>query len=146
VVPDIGGEYSWDATDQRHRAVINGIWQVGRGFQVSGYHYLGTGNRDSSNYGGDLRNVGAGGEGRLRPDGTIVPRNSFIQPAENRTNVRFQQRIRLGGRVQLDLMAEAFNLFNRPNYTLETQESSLDYNQEISGQYRTWQFGFRLGF
>jgi hypothetical protein len=146
VVPDIGGEYSFDATDQRHRAVVNGIWQVYRGFQVSGYHYLGAGNRDSSNYGGDLRNVGAGGEGRLRPNGTIVPRNSFIQPAENRTNVRFQQRIRLGGRAQFDLMAEAFNLFNRPNYTLETQESTLDYNEEISGQYRTWQLGFRVGF
>jgi hypothetical protein len=146
VAPDIGGEYSFDATDQRHRMVVNGIWQVFRGFQMSGYHYLGAGNRDSSNYGGDLRSVGAGGEGRLRPDGTIVPRNSFIQPAENRTNVRFQQRIPLGGPVQLDLMAEAFNLFNRPNYTLETQESSADYEEATSGQFRTWQFGFRLGF
>jgi hypothetical protein len=146
VAPDIGGEYSLDATDQRHRLVVNGIWQVYRGFQVSGYHYLGAGNRDSNNYGGDLRNVGAGGEGRLRPNGTIVPRNSFIQPAQNRTNVRFQQRIPLSGRAALDLMAEAFNLFNRPNYDLQTQESSLDYNQPIDGQFRTWQFGFRVTF
>jgi hypothetical protein len=146
VAPDIGGEYSFDATDQRHRLVVNGIWQLFRGFQVSGYHYLGAGNRDSTNYGGDLRNVGSGGEGRLRPDGTIVARNSFIQPAQNRTNVRFQQRIPFGGRVQLDLMAEAFNLFNRPNYILETQESSADYGEATDGQNRTWQFGFRLGF
>jgi hypothetical protein len=146
VAPDIGGEYSLDATDQRHRFVFNGIWQVYRGFQISGYHYLGAGNRDSTIYGGDLRNVGAGGEGRLRPDGTIVPRNSFIQPAQNRTNVRFQQRISAGSRVRVDLMAEAFNLFNRPNYMLETQESSLDFNEAIDGQYRSWQFGFRVGF
>jgi hypothetical protein len=146
VAPDIGGEYSWDATDQRHRLVVNGIWEVYGGFQVSGYHYLGAGNRDTTNYGGDLRNVGRGGEGRLRPDGTIVARNSFIQPAQNRTNVRFQQRISLGSRTQLDLMAEAFNLFNRANYTLETEESAADYGEAIDGQYRTWQFGFRLGF
>ena len=55
--------------DQRHRAVFSGIWQVGRGFQVSGFHYLGTGIRDAGNYGGDLRNTGAAFSGRLRPMG-----------------------------------------------------------------------------
>ena len=29
----LGGEYSLAATDQRHRAVFNGIWQAGWGFQ-----------------------------------------------------------------------------------------------------------------
>ncbi len=113
---------------------------------MSGYHYFGAGNRSSTNYGGDLRNVGSGGEGRLRPDGTIVPRNSFIQPVQNRTNMRFQQRISLPNRVQVDVIAEAFDLFNRANYTLGTQESSLQYKKPTSGQNRTMQFGFRLGF
>ena len=72
--------------------VVNGIWEIWKGFQLSGYHYFGAGNRSSTNYGGDLRGYGPGGEGRLRPDGTIVPRNSFIQPVQNRTNMRFQQR------------------------------------------------------
>ena len=52
---------------------------------MSGYHYFGAGNRSATSYGGDLRGYGPGGEGRLRPDGTIVPRNSFIQPVQNRT-------------------------------------------------------------
>jgi hypothetical protein len=43
-------------------------------------------------------------------------------------------------------MAEAFNVFNRPNWTLSTQESSADYNKRVSGQFRTMQFGFRLTF
>ena len=60
--------------------VFSGIWQVGRGFQVSGFHYLGTGIRDAGNYGGDLRNTGAAFSSRLRPDGTIVPRNAIISP------------------------------------------------------------------
>ena len=60
----------------------------------------------------------------LRPDGTIVPRNGFIQPVQNRTNMRFQQKFVLPSRVQVDPIAEAFDLFNVANYTLGTQESS----------------------
>ena len=145
VAPDLGAEWSLAQSDQRHRAVFNGIWQVGRGFQVSGLHYFGAGNRASSNYGGDRRALGAGGEQRLRPDGTIVPRNAFLQPAQNRTDIRFQQRLAAGA-MSVDLMAEAFNVFNRPNWTLETQESSLDYGKRVAAQYRTAQFGFRVAF
>ena len=146
VAPDLGGEWGLAESDQRHRAVLNGIWDVGHGFQISGLHYFGAGIRSAANYGGDARRLGAGGEQRLRPDGTIVPRNSFIQPAQNKTDLRFQQRIRLHGRASIDLMAEAFNIFNRPNWRLETQESSRDYGQRVAGQYRTMQFGFRLTF
>jgi hypothetical protein len=146
VAPDLGSEWSFAESDQRHRAVFSGIWQVGRGFQVSGLHYLGAGNRASTNYGGDRRGLGAGGEQRLRPDGTIVPRNSFLQPAQNRTDLRIQQRIPLPHNVAIDLMADAFNLFNRPNWTRETQESSLDYGENVAGQFRSMQFGFRITF
>ena len=144
---DLSGEEVFDQQDQRHRMVANGIWEIWKGFQVSGYHYFGAGNRSSTNYGGDLRNVGSGGLGLLRPDGTIVARNSFIQPVQNRTNVRFQQRVSLPNRIQIDVIAEAFNLFNRPNYILGTQESSvLTYNMPQGAQSRTTQFGFRLAF
>ena len=61
--------------------------------------------------------------------------------------MRFQQKFVLPSRVQVDLIAEAFNLFNVANYTLGTQESNtLQYNKPVSGQFRTMQFGFRLGF
>jgi hypothetical protein len=36
---DLGAEYGLAETDQRHRAVFNGIWQVGYGFQVSGPYF-----------------------------------------------------------------------------------------------------------
>jgi hypothetical protein len=126
--------------------VFNGIWQVGKGFQISGLHYLGAGNRSASNYGGDRRVLGAGGEARLRPDNTIVPKNSFIQPPQNRTDVRFQQRIPLPNRMAIDAIAEAFNVFNRPNWTISTQESAADYGKRVTGQNRTMQFGFRFTF
>jgi hypothetical protein len=126
--------------------VFNGIWEVGWGFQVSGLHYMGAGLRLATNYGGDLRSFG-GGSGRLRPDGTIVPRNTEMSPAQNRTNIGLRQRIPVPGGMAFDAIAEVFNIFNRTNYALGTQESQpANYLQPVSGQYRTAQFGFRVTF
>ena len=144
--PDLGGEFTFDATDMRHRAMFNGIWQVGRGFQVSGLFYLGVGERAATNYGGDLRGFGATGSARLRPDGTIVPRNDFTQPARKRVDLRVQQRIPLSGRVSIDAIAEVFNVFNSANWTITTQESSPQFGQATAAENRTAQFGFRLTF
>ena len=107
--PDLGGEFTFDPTDQRHRFVFNGIWQVGRGFQLSGLYFMLGGERAATTYGGDLRGFGATGSARLRPDGTIVPRNNFTQPVRKRFDLRAQQRIRLGGRVAIDAIAEVVN-------------------------------------
>lgn len=54
------GEWGLAEGDQRHRVVLNGIWQVGHGFQVSGIHYASAGDRSATSYGADLRNLGAG--------------------------------------------------------------------------------------
>ncbi len=143
-VPDLGGEWSLGAGDQRHRAVFSGIWEVGKGFQVSALQYLGSGVRLATNYGGDLRGLGVDGTNRLRPDGTIVPRNSLLAPWQSRTDLRLQQRIPLGGRFAVDAIAEVFNLFNRPNWTIGTQENRSDYKQYTAGEYRTAQVGFRV--
>ncbi|MBI2185854.1 MAG: TonB-dependent receptor, partial [Acidobacteria bacterium] len=141
--PDLGGEWALSSSDQRHRFVFNGIWDVGRGFQVSGLVYRGSSIRDASFYGGDLRNTGADFSQRLRPDGSIVARNSFIQPSESRVDFRVQQRVPLGGRAAVDLIAEVFNVFNANNFTLVVEEANARYNKAASGQYRTAQLGFR---
>ncbi len=146
-VPDLGGEWGLSSDDQRHRGVFTGIWEVGRGFQVSALHFFLAGIRLSGSYGGDLRQTGAANSARLRPDGTVVPRNALIAPAQNRTDLRLQQRIPLGGRVSIDGIAEVFNMFNRPNWGIGTVESNAtQYLQHISAQTRTMQFGFRLTF
>jgi hypothetical protein len=144
--PDLGGEFTLSKNDVRHRAVFNGIWQVGRGFQMSGIYLLIAGERASTDYGGDVRGSGGAGEARLRPNGTIVARNSFTQPTRNRFDLRLQQRIPLSGRVAIDGIAEVFNLFNAANWTIATQESSPQFGQRIAGQNRTAQLGFRLTF
>ena len=150
--PDLGGEFTLSASDLRHRAVFNGIWQVGRGFQISGLYYTGIGERSATVYGGDLRGLGGGAGGqalrrqRLRPDGSIVPRNSLTQPVRRRVDLRFQQRIPIFRRAAIDGIAEVFNVFNSPNWTVSTDESSRQYLQRIAGQNRTAQFGFRFTF
>ena len=144
--PDMGGEWAFSDGDQRHRAVFNGIWQVAGGFQVSGLYYHGSGIRDESFYGGDERQTGADFSMRLRPNGTIVPRNNFIQPSENRVDLRLQQRIPFGGRAGIDVIAETFNLFNANNFTLITEEGRRDFGKPAAGQFRTMQFGVRLTF
>ena len=58
-----------------------------------------------------------------------------------------QQRIPLPARSSFDLIADVFNMFNRPNYGIGVQENvPLQYLQPINAQTRTAQFGFRLTF
>jgi len=154
VKPDVGGEYSLATGDQRHRATANGIWQVGRGVQLSGLYFFGSGRRFSTSYGGDPRDAVnlSGGTGRLRPDGTIVQRNSLVGKPLHRVDLRLQKRLSLGGRRTLDGILETFNLFNHANYgSYTTQESNASFgrpsfNDNIAYQPRTLQIGFRLVF
>ena len=150
VASDLGGDYSYAATDQRHRATFNGIWQVGRGFQLSGLYFYGSGQRFATSWGGDFRQCGQGCD-RLRPNGTIVPRNNLVGDPIHRVDMRFQQRIRLG-RVSLDGILETYNLFNHENFgSYEGRESNPQYGQPIpllslAYQPRMLQLGFRTTF
>jgi carboxypeptidase family protein len=145
---DLGGEWGLGAGDQRHRATFSGIWEVTHGLQLSVLQYVGSGTRLATTWGTDLRDIqGNGGTQRLRPDGTIIPRNGLVGPAQSRTDLRLQQKIPLFGRMKVDGIAEVFNLFNRPNYVVGTQENQPQfYNQPVNGEYRTAQVGFRLSF
>jgi len=152
VQPDLGADYTLAATDQRHRAVFNGIWEAGYGFQVSGLYFYGSGERFSTSYGGDLRNEGVASSARFRPNGTIAPRNDLAGKPIHRMDVRVQHRTRLGGSRAIDAQIEVFNLFDRANYgSYTTQESNARYgrpsfNSNIAYQPRSVQLGFRFGF
>jgi hypothetical protein len=151
VAPDLGGEYRLAATDQRHRAVVNGIWEAGYGFQLSGLYFFGSGARFLTSYGGDLRNTG-GSDGRLRPDGTIVPRNNFVGEPLHRVDMRVQRRFGFSSRARVDALLEVFNLFNHENYgSYTTAESNRNYGRptqhtDVAYQPRMLQLGFRATF
>ena len=146
--PAYGGEWGLSADDQRHRLVLNGVWNVYKGFQLSGLHYLGAGIRDGAIYGGDIKGVGGSlFDQRFRPDGSIVPRNALIVPAQNKTDLRLQQKINIGGRRSFDLIADVLNVFNRPNWGIgENEATASQYLQHVSATVRTMQFGFRLTY
>jgi len=151
--PDVEGEYTLAATDQRYRGVLNGIWDVGRGFQLSGLYFYGSGMRTAVTCGScEARDTGSGGGTRRLPDGSVIPRNSFVGTPLHRVDVRFQQRIRLGGRRSIDGILEVFNLFNHANYGSFTTayDSALYgqpvYNADTAYAARAAQLGFRLAF
>jgi len=152
VPADLGNERTLAATDQRHRAVFNGIFDVGRGFQVSGIYFYGSGQRDQIVCGCDARGLSITSIDRLRLNGTIIPRNSFVSDPIHRVELRLLQRIPLGGRANLAGSLEVFNLFNRKNYgAYDLVETSATFGQpqqstNLSFAPRTLQLGFRLTF
>ena len=152
VAPDLGGERSLTETDQRHRLVFNGIWQVGYGFQVSGVYFYGSGQRFQAVCGCDARGLQIASIDRLRLNGTIIPRAAFVGQPIHRVEMRLQQRVPLHGRATIDGFLEVFNLFNRANYgTYVLTESSPQYGQpsastNLSFAPRTLQLGFRVRF
>ncbi len=159
VPQDIGGQYSLGETDQRHRLVFNGIWQVAHGFQVSGVYFYGSGLRTQAFCGCDARGFGGGaGYDRLRlddplgPDGSIIPREGFVGQPIHRVEMRLQQRVPIGAGRSIDGFVEVFNVFNRKNYGLyDTTETSPTYGQplatpNLSYSPRTVQLGFHARF
>jgi len=144
LAPDLGGEYFFagreqfpgfgQAGDQRHRAVVNGIWTPGRGFQMSGIYFFGSGERFFTNTGVDRRDEGGtrSGDFRLRADGSIMPRNGIVGEPIHKVDLRLQQRVPLGGRIAVDGILEVFNLFNHANYgNYVTNESNANYGQPV---------------
>jgi hypothetical protein len=166
VARDLGNEYTLAATDQRHRLVFNGIWEVAGGLQLSGLYFYGSGERRNTDAGGDNRDLGDGPERLLAfgdggfgglavcnsADGCIVPRANFVGDPVHRVDMRLQQRIPIGGNLSLDGMLEVFNVFNHRNIgSYETDYSSNQFgdpNQSNNLAYaaRQLQLGFRLAF
>lgn len=152
--PDLSGEYSRAVNDQRHRAVFTGLWDLPYGLQLGGLYLFGSGERYQTRWGTDLRGLGGlrPNELRLRPDGTIVPRNSFVGPSVQRMDLRLQRRFRLGGQVSVSATAELFNVLNHANFgsfvANQVAANFLRPQQSTSPNYapRTLQLGFRLAF
>ena len=136
--------------DQRHRASFNGIWDVGRGFQLSGLFLWGDNGWATPTSGVDALRTG-GGAGRVRADGSIIARNSFDLPAYQRMDVRVQRRFAVGP-AQFEGIVEVFNVLNHANYgSFVLNESSSRYGQptenlNVAYQPRMLQLGFRATF
>ncbi len=154
VAVDLGGEYGPAIGEQRHRAVVNGIWEMKWGFQLSGLYFYGSGERRERTYNADLRQLGSLRPNflRLRPNGTIIARNDFVGDPIHRLDMRIQRGFELPGRARLDGIVEVFNVFNRANYgAYVTNEASASYglpsrNPNVAYAPRMLQLGVRMMF
>jgi outer membrane receptor protein involved in Fe transport len=109
--------------DARHRVVLSGVWDLGdagiqngvfrflaSGWTLSGVFIVQSGQPYSALVSGDLN-----GDGNTRNDrAPEFERNSFRLPTQVSFNPRISKRIPIGP-VSLELIGEAFNLFNRTN-------------------------------
>jgi hypothetical protein len=98
--------------DQPHRFVASGVYGIRR-WWFSGIFTAQSGQPYSARVNGDLN-----GDGNTRND--LAPgtaRNSLRLPALVQLDLRVARDIAVTGRVTAQLIAEAFNLFNRDNIT-----------------------------
>ena len=149
----IGNYRSLATTDQRHRATVNGIWELPYGVQLSGLYFFGSGARFATVYGGDRTLMGAGAQGLLGAGGLIAPRNNFVGNPLHRVDLRLQKRLKVGGRMQVDGLLELFNAFNHANFGSYTTNLAVpanyglpQQNTNVAYQPRIMQLGFRVGF
>jgi hypothetical protein len=175
VAPDMGPLYQLTAADQRHRATFNGIWDMGKGVQLSGLYFFGSGERRATTWGSDLRNTGGASYQILTPAGTtaeslgalcgctvkgqmfngqfLLDRAQHVGKPIHRVDMRLQKRISLGGRRNVDGMIEVFNVFNHANYGnyTTTFSNAANYgkpafNAATAYQPRILQLGFHFAF
>ena len=115
---------------------------------VSGLYFYGSGARFSPTSGGDRRNVGTATGSRLRADGSLVGRNSFVGNPIHRVDLRVSKSLALVGHLKIEGFADSFNLFNHENYNSYTlNETSALYGKGSDGSLaRRLQLGFRVTF
>ena len=102
--PRYGRRTALAVGDQRHRLVLNGIFETGYGFQFSGIYFYGSGQRFSTTLWRRSATAGAEPDNRLRPNGSIVPRNDFVGEPIHRVDLRIQRRFPLGGSRSIDAL------------------------------------------
>ena len=110
--------------DQRHRLVVSGLYQFPLGLQVSSIVTAASGRPFTPLAGADLNGDGDGGAfppDRARRDpadpDTSIGRNSASMPSQVTIDVRATKRVPIQGRAAMDVLVEAFNLFNRSNFS-----------------------------
>lgn len=127
--PDIEGDWAYGDNDVRHRAVFSGVWSLDNyahnlggltkallgGWTLSGIVTYQTGQPYSALVGADLNNDGNNRSDRVPG----AERNAERLPAILSVDPRITKDIPIFGAARVQLIAEAFNVFNRSNVSLE---------------------------
>jgi hypothetical protein len=110
--------------DQRHRFVLSGVARLPLDFQLSTIVTAASGRPYTPLAGADLNGDGNGGgtppdRARRNPldASTSVGRNTETMKGQFNVDARLSRRFKLGPRVALEGIVEAFNLFDRTNFS-----------------------------
>ena len=121
---NLEAEWGRSRGDERYRFVASAVLRLPARFTVAPIFAYGSGQPWNYRLGYDRNGDGRNSD---RPDGT--PRFSEDGPNYASFDVRLTYGLPLGSRAKVDLIAEAFNLFNRTNYDV----NSLQNNEYTSG-------------
>jgi len=150
---DLGGWYTYSVADQRHRATLNGVWQLPYRFQLSGLYFYGSGMRFATAFSADVRNLGTSGDNLFnRTTNQIEQRNNFVGKPLHRVDMRVLRNFRLANHASFDGIIEVFNLFNHVNYgnyvtTIGAANFGAPVAQDnVAYKPRQLQLGFRATF
>jgi hypothetical protein len=109
------------AVDQRHRFVLSGLGTLPLGLELSGVVTVGSGRPFTALSGVDGNGDGLTATDRARRDprdpASRVGRNAERFPSTATVDVRLSRRFVLARGASLQVLVEAFNLFDRVNYS-----------------------------
>ncbi len=120
---DINAEYGRSRNDERYRFVLSGIFHLPWGLTLAPVYQYGSGQPWNHLLGYDFNGDGKNSD---RPAG--VARNDKDGPRFTSLNLRLTKTFRVGD-GELDIIIEAFNVFNTTNYDV----SSVDRFEFLSG-------------
>ena len=120
---NIEAEYGRSRNDERHRVVLTGVVRAPFDLVVAPIYEFGSGQPWTHRLGYDFNGDGKNSD---RPAG--VNRFAESGPSFNQLSLRVMKTLRLP-RTRVDLIAEAFNLFNATNFNV----ASIDGAEFLSG-------------
>jgi hypothetical protein len=149
---DLSDTYGRGADFQRHTLRLNTIYQAKWGITLSGAYFYGSGNYYQEVNGLQPFGVPQGIGQRLRPDGTLIPRNNLKQDPLHKVDMRVTKEFRLVGNVKIQGIAEVFNLLNHANFgSYQGNSRAVNFRQPVQNPAtaytpRSGQLAFRLTF
>jgi hypothetical protein len=129
----------------KHSFRANGLWNLPWGVNFAGAFQYSSGTY--STYSSGLSPLGGYGNNRLTADLSFIPRNTFHNDPSNQLDLRVSKDFKIGDRVRVTGIAEAFNVYKATLNSYDLRQNSVTFGKisNITG-IRTGQLAFRLSF
>jgi hypothetical protein len=119
-----GGEWGRAQSTERYHVVVSGVFKLGWGLAAAPIFEYGSGQPWTKRLGYDYN-----GDGYNSDRAPGVPRNGQDGPVFRQVSLRLTKTFGLASAGRLEIIAEAFNLFNTVNYDVST----INSGQYLSG-------------